>query len=95
MIRIEIESTQILSRSGTSSRTGKPYEIREQNALLFREGERYPDKIRIPVPEGRSAYQPGAYMLHDSSFSVSRFGALEVSRPVLVAMPAQAKPAAA
>ena len=92
MIRIQIESAQMEVRRGTSSRTGKPYEIREQRALLFRDGEQYPDKIKIPVNDGQSAYAPGLYTLADSSYQVSRFAAVEL-RPVLVAI--QAKPSAA
>lgn len=82
-ILIEIENTQIVERSGVSERTKKPYTIREQQALMFREGERYPERIKISLDEGASAYQPGRYTLHPSSFSVSRFGAMQV-RPLLV-----------
>ncbi len=82
-ILIEIENTQIVERSGVSERTKKPYTIREQQALMFREGERYPERIKISLDEGASPYKPGRYTLHPSSFSVSRFGAMQV-RPLLV-----------
>lgn len=82
-IVIEIENAQITTRSGTSERTGKPYTIREQQALMFREGERYPERIKVTLDEGMSAYPPGLYTLSDASFSVSRFGAMQV-RPLLL-----------
>lgn len=84
---IEIESTQLKTKSGISSRTQKPYEIREQNALMFKDGERFPDKIKITIQDGQSAYQTGRYALHSDSFRVSRFGGIEVA-PVLVSIPA-------
>lgn len=82
-IVVEIENSQITTRSGTSERTGKPYTIREQQALMFRDGERYPERIKVTLDEGTSAYQPGRYSLSDASFSVSRFGAIQV-RPLLL-----------
>lgn len=88
-IRIEIENSQILTRSGVSERTGKPYTIREQAALMFRDGERYPERIKVNLDDGMSAYQPGNYVLSDASFSVSRFGALQV-RPLLLSVKSQA-----
>lgn len=93
MIRIEIETVKTSTRSGTSQRTGNAYSITEQPALLFREGERYPDKISITLADGQGAYPVGQYTLDDSSFSVSRFGGLEV-RPVLKPVPAQQRSAA-
>lgn len=91
MIRIQIENTQLKTRNGVSARTQKPYEIREQRALMFRDGEQYPDKVKITIEDGQSAYAPGWYLLADSSFQVSRFDGIEL-RPVLV--PAPVKPAA-
>ena len=82
---IEIESAEVKTRSGTSQR-GNEYTIRDQNALCFKPGSRYPDKIKINVPDGQSAYQPGRYQLHPDSFQVSRFGNLEV-RPILSPLP--------
>jgi len=89
---IKIESSKLVTKSGTSQRTQKPYEIREQSALMFKAGESYPDKIKISLRDGQAAYAPGDYTLDDSSFYPSRFGGLEVS-PVLVAYAAPAKQA--
>jgi len=82
MLRFEIESQQIATRSGISSKTQKPYTIREQNALLFRDGEKYPERVKITLDDGTTPYPVGNYQLHDLSYSVNRYGALQV-RPVL------------
>lgn len=82
-IVIEVENAQIVTRSGVSERTQKPYTIREQQALMFREGERYPERIKVTLDEGTSAYPPGRYTLSDASFTVSRYGAIQV-RPLLL-----------
>src|SRR5690606_30750246 len=90
---IEIESTAVSEKKGTSQRTQKDYKIREQQALMFKEGSRYPDKVKIVVPEGREHYPVGRYQLSDESFVPSRFGAIEV-RPVLVPIAAAVKASA-
>lgn len=87
-IYIEIENPTVNTRSGVSAK-GREYQIREQSALMFKSGSRYPDKIKINVPDGQSAYQPGRYELHDDSFQVSRFGNPEL-RAILVAAPVKA-----
>jgi len=89
MIRIEIESQTIQTRSGVSSKTGKPYTIHEQSALLFRDGEKYPERIKLNLDDGATPYAPGQYSLHDSSFSVNRYDSLQV-RPVLSPLKVQA-----
>lgn len=88
MIKIEIESQTVVTRSGTSQKTGKPYTIREQAALLFRDGEKYPERIKLTLDDGLTPYAPGFYSLHDSSFSVNRYDALQV-RPVLQSLKVQ------
>lgn len=89
MVHIEIESVETKVRKGVSKVTQKPYEIREQAALMFKDGSRYPDKIKVNIPDGQSAYPVGKYVLHDDSYQVSRFGNPEL-RPVLVAVKATA-----
>lgn len=88
-IRIEIENTEVTERKGESKNTGKQYCIREQAALMFKDGSRYPDKIKVNVPDGKAAYPVGLYTLHDDSYQVSRFGSPEL-RPILVPVAAKA-----
>lgn len=83
MIKIQIEKATSVNKSGTSSRTQKAYSMDEQQALLFRDGENYPDKITITLKSGERPYPVGVYTLADESYIVAGFGKLEV-RPVLV-----------
>lgn len=92
MIKVEIETTKTKTRSGVSKRTGNDYSITEQAALMFKEGERHPDKISINLDSGQPPYQVGVYLLDDSSYGVSNFGGIEV-RPVLVPFVASLKQA--
>jgi len=85
MIRIEIESTKLNQRSGVSKETQKPYSMQEQMALMFRQGERYPEKIKLTLDKDSSAYPVGHYMLSDESFELSRFAGIQI-RPRLIPM---------
>ena len=82
-IIIEIVSTDVKSRSGTSARTGNAYSMREQIAYLHKSGEPYPEKIKINLDDGVSPYGVGNYNLAPSSFYVDKYDAIAV-RPVLV-----------
>ncbi|QEY15132.1 DNA-binding protein [Cellvibrio sp. KY-GH-1] len=83
---IEIASTQVQTRSGTSQK-GKPYTINEQAAYMHI-GQPYPVQIKINLENGQPPYQPGNYDLHPQSFSADRFGGISV-RPLLVPRPAE------
>lgn len=84
---IEIVSTQVQTRSGTSQKSGKAYSINEQAAYMH-VGNPYPIQIKINLENGQPPYQPGNYDLHPSSFYPDRFGGIAV-RPLLVPRPAE------
>jgi hypothetical protein len=99
MIKIEIESTEVQERTGSSSKTGKPYRIREQDAWgYFHDADgrlqRHPQKIRITLGDTENPYQPGVYHLAPESFYPDRFGQISV-RARLKAVAASAPKAAA
>lgn len=77
-MRISIESTEVHTKNGTSSRTGKPYSIREQGAYLHT-GAKYPVACRIPLGDEQAPYPPGDYEI-TSPLSVGRFESLQVNR---------------
>lgn len=86
-LRIQVESIDVDTKSGTSARTGKPYSIREQTAwayLFDRSGKPnpHPTKIRITLGDDQSPYPVGMYQLADSSFFADRFGGLTLG-PIL------------
>jgi hypothetical protein len=89
MLVIEIESTDLNVKSGTSARTGKPYQIREQTAYVHIPPNKYPQPVKITLDDDAQAYAPGKYQLADSSFFVGRFDDLQM-RPRLVPVVAAA-----
>lgn len=80
-MKMRIESTDVKVKEGTSAKSGKPYKIREQEALAtFGRETRV---VKVPLRDDQEPYTKGEYALDDSSFYVGRFGDLQV-RPVLV-----------
>lgn len=82
-VLIEIASTEIKSRNGVSQRTGNSYSMREQTGYLHKQGEPYPEKIKITLEENMAPYRIGTYTLAPSSFYVDKYDSLAV-RPVLL-----------
>lgn len=89
MITIEIEKEIVKVRKGISSKSGKPFEMREQACVVHGCG-RFPIETTLTLPDGVDGYSVGRYELL-SPFSVGRYG-LEVARD-LGLVPA-ARPAA-
>lgn len=82
-LMIEITSTQVKSRSGTSARTGNPYSMREQFGYLHQVGQPYPTKIKIPLEDNQAPYFAGNYDLSPDSYYVDKYDAIAI-RPILV-----------
>lgn len=85
MIKVEVQSAEVISKSGTSAKTGKPYSIREQAAYAYlydRNGnaEPHPRPIRIGLDDGQNPYSPGNYLLTPESIFVGGFGELKFGR---------------
>lgn len=100
MIRIEVKSTEVRSISGTS-KTGKPYNIRDQEAYAYtvgRDGQPrpYPERISLQLEDDQAPLEPGIYTLAPASLYVGDYGRLMLGRPQLVkAQPVAAAKAAA
>lgn len=96
MIKVEVKSTEVVTKSGVSARTNKPYSIREQVAvyafLFDRDGRAnpYPTRVTISLRDEQEPYPVGLYTLAPESFYVDRFNALSLG---LVLRP-MAQPAA-
>ena len=75
-LKVEIQSTEVDEFSGTS-KAGRPFHIRKQQAYLFRPGEQYPDRFQVRLEDNQPPYTPGHYMVDMSSVRVSRYGELE------------------
>lgn len=84
MIKIEIESAEVKTRSGVAAKTGKPYQMREQKAyahLTDRDGKpnRYPSAFVILLGDDQPPYAPGVYGVSPASFYTDRFDNLAIS----------------
>lgn len=84
---IEIDSSEVKTRSGVSAKTGKDYSIREQVAYAHIPGNRYPQQIKLTLEDGQHPYPVGKYALDPSSFYVGRFDDLQL-RVKLANLPA-------
>lgn len=78
-MRIEIQNAEAETRQVVSRRTGNPVTFREQQGYVHLEGKAYPVEFNIPLGDNQKPYPVGDYELDEKSFSVSRFGNLEVN----------------
>lgn len=97
-IKIEIKSTEVFTKSGIAAKTGRPYNIREQECYAFvtdRDGkpQPYPVRARITLEDEQAPHPVGIYHLAPQSFWINRFGQIEV-KPVLVPVAAALNKAA-
>lgn len=83
MLRVEITSVEVTTKSGVSQRSGKPYSIREQEVWVHtcdKEGRvrPHPERVLVTLDEGQAPYPPGSYSICPSSFLVDRFRMLDL-----------------
>lgn len=83
MIQIEVKSAEVQTKTGTSSKTGKAYQIAEQEAwghFADQHGKPhpYPQKIRLTLEDGRAPYPVGTYTLAPESLYPDRFGQITI-----------------
>jgi len=83
MQRIEILSSEVQTKSGTSTKTGKKYEIREQAAALHDTRNKYPQACRWQLGRDQAPYPVGVYEI-DSPYEVGSFERLQASRGVML-----------
>lgn len=92
-LTIQFEEDRIQIKKGTSNRTGKPYEMREQRAIVHGAG-RFPIETSITLPDGVDGYAIGHYEI-TTPLVVGRFG-FDVARDLglVLIQPAKAGVAA-
>lgn len=78
MLIVEVQSSEVNPRNLTTKK-GKPMTLREQQVYFHIEGQAYPVRGRINVPDDRQPYQPGMYVLSGSNFYADNFGGLKLS----------------
>lgn len=75
---IEIDNTNVRTRT-FKTKKDKDMTLIEQDCWFHLEGNAYPVKGRINVPNDVRAYQPGMYVLTDKCFYTDNFGGLKLS----------------
>lgn len=80
MINITIEIDDDATREREIRADRGSFTIREQSAWVHFPTDRYPVKITVGLERNTPAYRPGKYRLSASSFTVDRFGKLQLKR---------------
>lgn len=78
-MKIEVKSSEVNVKSGTSKKSGKPYSIREQVGYLHVQGEAYPQRCVLQLEDEQQPYAPGVYETANELY-VGDFGRLAISR---------------
>lgn len=99
MIKIEIVSASVVHKTGTSQKTGKPFDIPEQEGWAHfhdREGKLnpHPTKVRITLDRDQAPYSVGVYSLAPESLYSDQWGQICI-RPRLRSIASAAVKAAA
>lgn len=81
-MKVYVEDTDVLEKKGTT-KEGKKYHIRDQVAYAQFPNERYPRKIKVPLPDEVDFYEVGVYQVADESFMVGSFDSLKLGRLTL------------
>lgn len=72
-ITVEIRNDEVRRKEGVSARTGNGYVIREQAGFIHLPQEPYPQRCSLTLDDEAPPYQPGIYVLSDSSYYIGRF----------------------
>lgn len=83
MIKVQVETIEFDAKSGTSAKTGKPYNIREQEAWAFfigRDGKpnTHPQRIKVTLDDDAAPYECGMYQLDPSSLYADKWGQVSI-----------------
>lgn len=99
MLRVQVENSAVIEKSGTSAKTGKPYRIREQEVYVYLVDssgveKRFPAAMKVGLDDA-PPYQAGEYFLRPDCLYVGDFGRLVVGRITLIPRAAAAPSKAA
>lgn len=91
MLRVIVESASVKIKKGISDRTGKPYQIREQEVFVFLFDafgveKKYPSSTRV-VLEDAEPYAPGEYTISPDCFYLGKYDQLMIGRITLKPRP--------
>jgi len=90
-MKIVIDSDLVITRSGVSSRTDKPYTMREQRMRVMSDYLRGPAVINLA--ENQQPYPPGEYDIDlEQSVSIGNFGSIQFVRDLVIKPLSSSKP---
>ena len=78
MLLVEINSIEFNSRNLVTKK-GKNITLREQQVYFHIDGQAYPVRGRINIPDDRQPYPVGMYVLSDLNYYADNFGGLKLS----------------
>ena len=79
MLKIELNPKDCQIQSRQINGEKGPRTIHEQQAY-FHTGSAYPMPFKLSIRTPADAYPSGEYTLHPDSFTVNKFGGLEINR---------------
>lgn len=82
-MRIEIVNDAVITKNGTSRKTGQAYTLRQQEAVLVL-GQYDMRPLVITLGREQPGYPKGSYSIGPKSFKVTDFGDLTIGRLELV-----------
>lgn len=85
-VKFEVTSNNVEVKSGTNGRG--PWQIREQEAFMFRGDDKYPEKVVVTLDDNAQPYQPGFYELDEKSLYAGKYNQLQIRprlRPLVTA----------
>lgn len=83
-MRVTIDSDEVKVKSGTSTKTGKDWEIASQVYYLDT-GKRYPAECKTRLADPKKPWPPGEYTVDvEASSYVNKFGALTFSEELVL-----------
>jgi len=75
---IEIEASSTITARNVQTQNGAR-DFYSQPALLWREGEKYPDKFTVPRSEGDNSLPAGKYTIMESTYQIDKFNNLRLN----------------
>lgn len=91
LIKCEVATTDVDTRSGTSNRTNKEYEISTQEAWFHLPNDRYPSRVLMNLEDKNRPYPAGTYYVDVlEMLQVGGFSQLELNTRKMKLVPAQA-----
>lgn len=77
-IEIEVDNIAVNERQVSTNRGS--FAVREQSAWATLPGDRYPQKLTLQLAAGARPYAIGRYRVAPTSYSIDRFGKLQLKR---------------